>query len=241
MVAENITLALDSATEDCSVALSVDGSVSTRSVDTPREHSRSLLPMISELLDEHKLLPADVDLFVYSRGPGSFTGLRIGIGIIQGLAYGAGKPTLGISTLACQVQAARRAGIVGPSDRVYSAIDARMDEIYWAYFSVGDDSLELLAGEDVCAPREWRVEQSHSNRCVGVGSGWRYAVDFPEETRSIMAEIEPEIGPSALDLMALVATSTATEGLRKAADAQPVYVRENIAWKKRDEQPQRQT
>ena len=92
-------LALDTATENCSVALLVDDKVYVRSEVAPRDHTKKILPMVDEVLKEAGLTLAELDALAYGRGPGSFTGVRIGIGIAQGLAFGADLPMIGVSTL----------------------------------------------------------------------------------------------------------------------------------------------
>ena len=85
----NNILALDSSTDACSVALSINGVLSSRFEIATQSHTQRLLPMVDELLAGHKLSLADLDALAFGRGPGSFTGLRICKGVIQGLAYGA--------------------------------------------------------------------------------------------------------------------------------------------------------
>ncbi len=93
-------LALDTATERCSVALLVGNTVYSRSEIAPRDHTKKVLPMVDEVLKEAGVTLQELDALAFGRGPGSFTGVRIGIGIAQGLAFGADLPMIGISTLA---------------------------------------------------------------------------------------------------------------------------------------------
>lgn len=101
-------LALDTATERCSVALLVGNTVYSRSEIAPRDHTKKVLPMVDEVLKEAGVTLQELDALAFGRGPGSFTGVRIGIGIAQGLAFGADLPMIGISTLAAMAQAAYR-------------------------------------------------------------------------------------------------------------------------------------
>ena len=92
-------LALDTSTENCSLALWLDGEVVSRQELAGQRHSDLVLPMLAELLESAGLELRELDGIAFGEGPGSFTGLRIGCGVAQGLAFGADLPVLGISTL----------------------------------------------------------------------------------------------------------------------------------------------
>ena len=101
-------LAIDTATEACSVALWNDGTTFAHFEECPREHTQRILPLVKTILTEGNTALTDLDALAYGRGPGSFTGVRIGIGIAQGLALGADLPMIGVSTLATMAQGAWR-------------------------------------------------------------------------------------------------------------------------------------
>ncbi|STF66969.1 protease YeaZ [Escherichia coli] len=124
-------LAIDTATEACSVALWNDGTVSAHFELCPREHTQRILPMVQDILTTSGTSLTDINALAYGRGPGSFTGVRIGIGIAQGLALGAELPMIGVSTLMTMAQGAWRKN---GATRVLAAIDARMGEVYWAEY-----------------------------------------------------------------------------------------------------------
>lgn len=124
-------LALDTSSEGCSAALLVDGRVSERFDLAPRGHTRLLMPMIRELLSEQDLVPADLDALAFACGPGSFTGLRIATGVVQGLAWGLDLPVLPVSSLATVALGAMDTLDVNDGDGVAVAFDARMGEVYW--------------------------------------------------------------------------------------------------------------
>ncbi|GHK89128.1 hypothetical protein ECZU17_50650 [Escherichia coli] len=97
-------LAIDTATEACSVALWNDGTVNAHFELCPREHTQRILPMVQDILTTSGTSLTDINALAYGRGPGSFTGVRIGIGIAQGLALGAELPMIGVSTLMTMAQ-----------------------------------------------------------------------------------------------------------------------------------------
>lgn len=101
-------LAIDTATEACSVALWNQGETHALFELCPREHTQRILPMVQQVLAESGVTLAELDALAFGRGPGSFTGVRIGIGIAQGLALGADLPMLGVSTLQTMAQGAWR-------------------------------------------------------------------------------------------------------------------------------------
>ena len=116
-------LAIDTTTEACSVALSCDGNSQSRYTEEPRKHANLVLPMVDELLAEAGITLSQLNGIAFCQGPGAFTGLRIGAGVVQGLAFSVDVPVLGVSTLAAMAQRAHREY---SSSHVYAAIDARM-------------------------------------------------------------------------------------------------------------------
>ena len=115
-------LALDTSTEACSAALQLGSEILTLDEVCPQQHSKRILPMVQQLLSNAGVSLAQLDGIVFGRGPGSFTGVRIGVGVTQGLAFGADIPVYGVSTLAAMAQAARR---LYNAEQVVAAIDAR--------------------------------------------------------------------------------------------------------------------
>ena len=133
-----IILAVDTATESCSAACLTDDHVHERSVIDPQGHSRLLLPMIEEVLREADISKNALDAVVYDAGPGSFTGIRIGAGVAQGIALALNKPMLSISSLMILAEGIRDQ--IKPSDRIVAAIDARMEQVYWGCLESGGDA-----------------------------------------------------------------------------------------------------
>lgn len=216
-------LAIDTATERCSVALRIDGNVAERAIDTPRGHADLILPMIEEVLSEAGVKLAQLDGLAYGRGPGGFTGVRIAIGVVQGLGFGAQLPTAGVSNLAAVAQQ-----VAMPGDRILVCMDARMNEVYWGEYECGGDGLVTGRGiEQVGAPGSVRVQMKPTRVA---GTGFRA---YPELPR-LFADLVPiEALPRAREIALLgEAALRKGEGL-PARDAQPVYLRDNVATPKK--------
>ena len=127
-------LAVETSSEACSVALSLDGETREVHEHAPMRHAELLLPAISSLLAQAGMKVSDLDAIAFGRGPGSFTSLRIGIGVVQGLAWAADVPVVPCSSLAAVACAAvNRAGSF--NGRVCVAVDARMQEVFSAEFT----------------------------------------------------------------------------------------------------------
>ena len=133
-------LALDTSTEACSAAVYADKQVYAQFALTPREHTRLILPMVEKVLGDADLRLQDVDAIAVGRGPGAFTGIRIGVGVAQGLAMAADKPILPVSTLAALAQ---QAYVQQGATQVLAALDARMQEVYWGQYSLKDGIMQL--------------------------------------------------------------------------------------------------
>ena len=122
-------LAIDTSNAYCSAALNCRGKIAARRSSEVRQHAAQLLPMIQELLTEQALSIADLDAVAFVSGPGSFTGLRIGAGVAQGLAFAAGLPVLPVSSLAVMAAKALQGSA---AERAFVGLLAREGEIYAA-------------------------------------------------------------------------------------------------------------
>jgi tRNA threonylcarbamoyladenosine biosynthesis protein TsaB len=223
-------LALDTATENCSVALLHDGTITTRSEISPRGHASKVLPMVDEVLQEAGLTLADLDALAFGRGPGSFTGVRIGTGIAQGLAFGADIPLIGISTLEAMAQAMYRKHSVS---NAVCAIDARMSEVYWARYQRQENGAWLAVDEEcVIPPRELcENTQADEQTWTQAGTGWDA---YQEELSGLALTLEKSdvLFPEAEDMVVLAEQAYAEGKAVSAEEAGPVYLRDKVAWKK---------
>jgi tRNA threonylcarbamoyladenosine biosynthesis protein TsaB len=219
-------LAIDTATERCSIALRIDGEVLTRSIDTARGHADNVLPMLDELMRDARLTLRELDGIAYGRGPGAFTGVRIAVGVVQGLAFGSQLLTAGISNLAAVAQQVAR-----PSDRILVCMDARMDEVYWSVFECDPKSgLVVAAGpERVGRPATVDPGAASLNALVGTGFG-----AHPQLATSLgHIPLHERLLPRAQEIALLGEAELAAGRGRPAAEAQPVYVRDQVAVAKR--------
>lgn len=213
-------LALDTATEACSVALLYDGKVTSHYEVIPRQHAQKLLPMIKQLLADSGVALSAVDAIAFGRGPGAFTGVRIAIGVVQGLAFALERPVLPVSNLAALAQGALRQHGV---QQVAAAIDARMDEVYWGCYQAHDGEMRLLDQERVIAPE--RVVLPEGGQWFGAGTGWGYG-----ERLGVQVErCDAQALPHALDILSLAGHAWARGEAVVAEQAQPVYLRDNVA------------
>lgn len=219
-------LAVDTATEACSVALSVDGAVRERFEAMQREHTRKLLPMIEGLLAEAGKTVAQLDGIACGIGPGSFAGLRIGVGVVKGLALARDLPVAGVSSLAMLAQRAMR---LQGADRVAAIIDARMNEVYFGAYRRGPDGLAtVLLADRVCAPSE--VPALPAGTWQGVGTGWeRYEAVLRPALAVAPAAVDPRALPHAEDALALGVPLLAAGGGQSADALAPAYLRDRVA------------
>ncbi|MFJ3455990.1 tRNA (adenosine(37)-N6)-threonylcarbamoyltransferase complex dimerization subunit type 1 TsaB [Scandinavium goeteborgense] len=223
-------LAIDTATEACSAALWNDGTTTAHFELCPREHTQRILPIVQDILTETGTALTELDALAYGRGPGSFTGVRIGIGIAQGLALGAELPMIGVSTLATMAQGAwRKTG----ATRVLAAIDARMGEVYWAEYQ--RDAQGIWHGEETEAVLKPEAVNDRLKQLDGewatVGTGWQAWPDMANDTPVTLVEGDVLL-PAAEDMLPLACQLFAEHKTVVVEQAEPVYLRNTVAWKK---------
>ena len=212
-------LAIDTATERCSVALLIDDRIVERATETPRGHADLVLPMVEAVLAEGGLKLQQLDGLAYGRGPGAFTGVRIAVGVAQGLAYGAHLATVGISNLAAVAQQFASAGA-----RILVCMDARMNEVYWGRFGATPDGLvQATSVERVDRPEA--VEPGDATVFAGTGfTAYRQLA----VGRAAVA-VHGTALPHARDIARLAAAELRAGRGQPPERAQPVYLRDQIA------------
>lgn len=215
-------LALDTATEACSVALLHDGHVFSRYEVIPRLHAQRLLPMVQDLLADAGVTLSAVDALAFGRGPGAFTGVRIAVGVVQGLAFALERPVVPVSNLAVLAQRAWREH---GATQVATAIDARMDEVYWGCYCLEAGVMQLAGVEAVLPPERVALPRAAGGEWFGAGTGWGYAARMPVTPTAMNAGLLPH----AEDLLALALPAFLRGDCVSAEAAQPVYLRDNVA------------
>ncbi len=220
-------LALDTATEACSAALLVDGRLLSRYSEPERGHAELILPMVDELLVESGLKLVDLDCVAVGRGPGAFTGIRIGVSVAQGLAFGANLPVVPVSDLAALAQRAVEACGV---PAVVACIDARMGEVYWGAFKAGPGGLVMPYIEESVSPPE-AVSVDWEEEWMAAGSGWTTYPEMAQRAaRRSPVNMDGTLLPRAAEI-ARLAERDYLEGKAVAPEeAQPVYLRDRVAW-----------
>ncbi len=159
-------LSIDTATNCGGAALSRNGEViASIMVKAPLQYAEKILYLVDFLLDQHKLKIEEMDCFAVANGPGSFTGLRIGIATVKGFCQGLNKPVVGISTLEALAFRFRWA-----HSRVAPVIDARRDQIYGAIFKFNGSQIEVEQREQVISPAQW-LKEIPGQECLFVGDG----------------------------------------------------------------------
>ncbi|MCS3606462.1 tRNA (adenosine(37)-N6)-threonylcarbamoyltransferase complex dimerization subunit type 1 TsaB [Erwinia rhapontici] len=223
-------LAIDTATEACSVALLNEDRLLAHFELCAREHTQRILPLVQQILQEGGVALKDLDALAFGRGPGSFTGVRIGIGIAQGLSLGANLPLIGVSTLKTMAQSAWR---LHGASRVLAAIDARMGEVYWAEYQRDEqgnwqgEETEAVLKPDAAAARMAAL----SGQWACVGTGWQAWPQLAENSALALTLSDVTL-PCAEDMLPLAQQALAA-GLTVAPEhAEPTYLRNEVTWKK---------
>ncbi|MGD8347324.1 MAG: tRNA (adenosine(37)-N6)-threonylcarbamoyltransferase complex dimerization subunit type 1 TsaB [Lysobacterales bacterium] len=216
-------LAIETSAETCSVALEFDGDVRESFEHAPMKHAELILPAVNALLDAAGVRMPDLDAIAFGRGPGSFTSLRIGIGVVQGLAWGADIPVVPVSSLAAVAQ-----GVLDGIDndsRILVAMDARMGEVFHGEFVKGSGATVVAAGDEgVCAPGDL----SMAGAWIAAGNGFERFEALEGLARDALA-CRSDAWPRASAVLQLAHAWLLENEALPAGMAQPVYIRNNVA------------
>ena len=232
-------LALESSATACSVALCRDGELVAQSFqNSGLTHSRTLLPMVHDLLKNCGESLDKVDVIAVAAGPGSFTGLRIGVATAKGLAWGEDKDCAPCSTL--ESMAWPLAHMEG--ELIVCAMDARRDQVYNALFLAEGDKLRRLSPDRAISLEELGEElKNYNNSKIVVGDGAKLCYNILTE-----AGLTLKLAPRYLRMQCAWGVARAAEALAaqgalvKGRELEPVYHRLSQAERERLER-ERQT
>lgn len=221
-------LALDTATEACSAALLHQDHITFEDELSPRTHTQRILPMVDGLLKNANLSIKEVDYLAFGRGPGSFTGVRVGVGVAQGLALGAELKVVPISNLTTMAEQAYQE--LGATE-VIALIDARMNEVYFSQLVRTENGWIEKVKERVCSPEGALVQfQLDTDKITVVGTGWAAYPQFAEQ--NLPLAISEITLPSAKYMLALAEQEIAKGNVKSVDEIEPVYLRNEVTWKK---------
>ncbi|MFT5520688.1 MAG: tRNA threonylcarbamoyladenosine biosynthesis protein TsaB [Enterobacterales bacterium] len=226
-------LAIETCSETCSVAVSHNDITHQLISTVPRGHADNILPLIDKIMDKAGLQLSDLDVIGFSRGPGAFTGVRIGTAVAQGLSLASKLPLVAVSSLAVLAQTSYR---VTGIKHCIPALDARMSEVYLGFYQLNDKGCmvaeqddQVAAAESVnCEKEQQYLEGAHVWQ--GYGPGW---TNYPEQINKRFADWSVEVPktlvyPEAIDLLALAELEYQEGRLLDPAEAIPVYVRDQV-------------
>lgn len=219
-------LAIDTSSVACTVAARVGETLVQRHAEQAREHTRLLMPMIREVLEESGIELADFDAIVLGNGPGSFIGMRIAASVAQGLAHGAGLQIIPVSSLA-----AVAAQVFAESDakEVAVAQDAHMGEVYLGLYARGEDGLpESIVAERLQAQKRiGELDRKGRDQRVAAGKGWRRYPGLMAVNEAFFSGQSKVLYPRAEYLLGLAEKLPAIE----AQTITPAYLRQKVAEK----------
>lgn len=216
-------LALDTSTEYLSLALMKGGETFTFDLNAGQMHSQIILPQLQALLDAADIQLKDLQGIAFGAGPGSFTGVRIAAGVVQGLGFGANLPVVSICTLLALAEASG-------AEKVIACLDARMGEVYHAAY-------ERVAGEwqVVIEPGLYKPETVPTIDGLGwtgAGSGWQtYAGQLGAVYAAQLQAVQPQLLPTASALLRLAKPVFMRGEAKPASEAMPIYIRNRVALK----------
>jgi tRNA threonylcarbamoyladenosine biosynthesis protein TsaB len=223
-------LALDTATENCSAALLIQGRLHATEELIVRGHAERILPMVDQLLRDARLRLADLSAVAFGRGPGSFTGVRLAASVTQGLAQGAGLRVVPVSDLRAVAQ--RAFELPAAPQHVLVCNDARMHEVYWACFERAPDGFAVAASEErvgspaaVTLPAQWQAMSG----VLGAGSGFSAYPELAAALSGRLTAVSDPLLPRATEIARLAVAEVVNGRVLPPEQALPVYLRDDVA------------
>jgi tRNA threonylcarbamoyladenosine biosynthesis protein TsaB len=219
-------LAIDTATEACSVAIWCDGQINEHFVEQPKGHGTLILRMIDAILNETGIKLNELNAVAFGRGPGGFTGVRMAVSVAQAIGFGADLPLIPISNLAMLAQGWYR---ISAATHIIPALDARMQEIYIASYRIINELAEIVTPEQVIAPNLFTLNFDY-HTWHGVGRGW--SAHKPILTAQLgqqLTMVTSEFLCHAQDALPLAITALNSGNTILTEQALPVYLRDKVA------------
>lgn len=225
----SLILCIETGTDICSVGIARDGElISLRESDEGRDHARKVGVFVDELLRETDIAPDDLDAVAVGKGPGSYTGLRIGVSFAKGLCYGLQKPLIAIGSLDALAEVAREdyeAGILDVEawDRALLCpmVDARRMEVYAQVFDTEGHALNEVSAEIVDAD-SFAAFRHGDRELVIFGSGARKCADVLPDATLV------EVTPSARGLARLAQQALDEGQTVDIAYFEPLYLKDFV-------------
>ena len=222
-------LALDTSSKACSVALVQNDKIHQVIELAERQQSKQILSQIQQLLQEAGLVLDQLQALAFACGPGSFTGIRLGASVIQGLAFGASLPVVPISTLQVIAQSAYLEFDV---QQAAVAINAYGGKIYWGTYRLAEaGQMVAVSADTLCSPQEVILPNTDNEEWMGVGEGWALYKDILTERLEIQT-IYDQLYPQAKYLASLALMDFMMGKFVHAEEALPVYLYGAERWKR---------
>jgi tRNA threonylcarbamoyladenosine biosynthesis protein TsaB len=219
-------LALDAATEACSVALLANGALISRTIESGKSNAVKILRMAEEVMAEAQVSLSMLDAIAASIGPGAFTGVRISVAVAQGLAFGADLKVVPVTTL----EALALQVLDGPAGRALACLDARMGEVYWGCFAWDAACGVLQSGALQVGPPSGVVAPELDGQYVGVGRGFSAYPVLGTLAGVTTDAVRSAALPNAREIARLGALRLQAGGALDAADLKPLYLRDKVAF-----------
>lgn len=225
-----LILSIETGTDICSVALANDGELmALRESDEGRDHAKKVALFVDELLKETGVQPDDLDAIAVGKGPGSYTGLRIGVSFAKGMCYALDIPLIAIGSLDALTEVAREdfdAGILDLEDNEWAGaylvpmVDARRMEVYTQIFSTSGDSLTDVSAEVIDAESfsEWRQK----GRIVLFGNGAPKCAEVLDDALCV------SVSPSARGIVRLAEEAFNASRFEDLAYFEPFYLKDFV-------------
>jgi tRNA threonylcarbamoyladenosine biosynthesis protein TsaB len=225
-------LAIETSTDACSVAICHNNITRETFVIRPREHNRIVLTMLYELLKGLNVTFADLDAIAFGAGPGSFTGLRLSAGIVQGLAFSTQKPVIPVSSLAALALSAGEQMNTPSALTLLTIVDARMQDVYFSAYqyepgAYGSGQLLALADDELLPVSQLSARMARYQDAIIIGGGCPAELMPPSATPFALP-----VYPKAKAVLALAKLQFDAGQTLSAEQAMPVYLRESVSWQK---------